>query len=403
MGKTLWIVNHYAKLPSEPGGTRHYWLGQGLQRLGWDVRLIRCHSTHASRPWVPEVVDVDGLEVTNLVGPPSSSRGLKRIRGWTEFSALVLTPTVTRHLPKPDLVVGSTVHLGAAWAARALARRHETPFVFEVRDLWPETLIATGALKHGSTAARMMLKLEGTLAHSASLIVSPLAGVGQYMSETHGIPADRFVWVSNGVNFDYYRNVPPPSQGGLKLQYFGSIGRTNGVGSILDSVREANRSLEESAQLQLIGFGPDRDPLMRRVTSDPQLAPLVSFPPAVPSEEVSKAMAWGNALILSVRDLPNLYRYGISMNKLFDYLASGRWIVMDYASEWNPIADAPALSQSGRGRESMASAIIKLAQLDPRERDRAAQANRVLAENRFEYAVLAGELATHLDKAVSNP
>ncbi len=403
MGEVLWIVNHYAGLPREAAGTRHYWLSHGLQELGWDVRLIRCGPTTTRRPWQPDVEIVDGVEVTTLPGPDPHVRGAIRVRGWAEFACWLRDPRTTSHLPRPDIVLGSTVHLGAAWAARGLARRHKATFVFEVRDLWPETLIALGSLRRTSAAARGMLWLERSLAQSAALIISPMSGVGRYMEERHGVSPERFKWVSNGVNIENYSDVPAPARGGLKLQYFGAIGTANDVALIVDAVSRANQLLDAPVELQVRGAGPERNTLAERVARNPLLASAVTFPPPVPSDQVPAAMAWGNALVLTVRDLPGLYDYGISMNKLFDYLASGRWIVMGSSVADNPIADAPGLSVAHPSVESMSSQIIALSRMPAVARDRLAATNSALAEEQFSFHVLAGELSVALKLAMANP
>ena len=252
------MVNHYAGVPRDPTGTRHYWLSKGLQDLGWDVRLIRSGPTPTGRPWQPYVEDIDGVEVTTLPGPQTQVRGVTRLRSWAAFTGWLQYPRSTGHLPRPDVVLGSTVHLGAAWAAHRLARRHNAPFVFEVRDLWPETLIALGALKRNSAPAHAMLRMERSLARSAALVVSPLSGVGEYMLHRHGIPKDRFLWVSNGVNMENYSDMPPPPETGLRIQYFGAIGTANDVAAIVDAVGLANEDLDEPVQLQVRGSGPSR-------------------------------------------------------------------------------------------------------------------------------------------------
>jgi glycosyltransferase involved in cell wall biosynthesis len=391
----LWIINHYAALPLEPGGTRHYWLARGLQDLGWDVRLIRC-GPQAQSHRSPDIEDVDGLEVTTIHGPPSLARGARRVAGWAEFAALLQGRRMTGHLPTPDTVLGSTVHLGAAWAARRLANRHDANFVFEVRDLWPETLIAMGALKRRSLPAQAMLRLEGSLARSAQLVVSPLSGVGRYMSSQHGIPLSRFLWVSNGVNVSKYNDVPPPASGPLKLQYFGSIGTANDVGLIVDGVTRANQLLDEPVQLQIRGNGPGLEVLAERVERDRDLQRMVIFESPVPSTRVPDAMGWGNAVVLAVRDLPELYKYGISMNKLFDYLASGRWIIMASGSLDNPIAVAPGLTVCDPSAESLGAAISTVASMDPARRDALASGNAELARTEFDYGALAARLNCRL-------
>lgn len=398
MANVVWMVNHYASLPRESGGTRHYWLARGLHKLGWDVRLIRSGPQAVDFRY-PHVEVVDGIEVTTIHGP-GNVRGTKRIVGWVEFAVLLKSRRATRHLPRPDIVLGSTVHLGAAWAARSLARRHDAAFVFEVRDLWPETLIALGSLGPNSAAARAMRQLEGSLARSADLIVSPLSGVGRYMSQTHGIPASQFLWVSNGVNYSNYVDSPRPARGPLRLQYFGSIGTANDVGLIIDAVALANLSRADPVSLQIRGAGPELASLQERVRNDPSLTGLVSFGAPVPSSAVPQAMAWGNALVMTVRDLPDLYRYGISMNKLFDYLASGRWIIMGSSVARNPIADAPGLTLCRPTAECLGEAIALVARMTPAERDTAGSANAKLAQRSFDYEALSVRLCQALNEIV---
>lgn len=401
MGKVLWLVNHYAALPREAHGTRHYWLGQGLQELGWDVRIIRSGPTPRRGTRQPVVEDVGALEVTTLPGEREEATRSSRVLGWAEFTGRLLDPRSTRHLPTPDVVLGSAVHLGAAWAARNLARRHRVPFVFEVRDLWPETLIALGALRRNSPPAVGMLRMERSLARSSALIVSPLSGVGRYMAERHGMPPEKFMWISNGVQYQNYAGLQAPPATGLRLQYFGAIGTANDVSSIIDAVSVANQQLDDPVQLQIRGSGAHRDQLIRRVAGDPRTSSVVTFPKPVPSHKIPEAMAWGNAVVLVVRDLPGLYRYGISMNKLFDYLASGRWIVMGSNVADNPIADAPGISVCQPSADSLGQAIAAVARMGSHERNLIASGNSALARDRFDYRVLAHQLAVALDRALT--
>jgi glycosyltransferase involved in cell wall biosynthesis len=397
MGHVLWMINHYASLPEESGGTRHFWLSKGLQQLGWDVRLVRSapagQGTHRSRLDV-----IDGLQVTSVHGSAAQTRGIARVAGWGVFTALLQYPGTTAHLPRPDVVLGSSVHLGASWVARRLARRHGADFVFEVRDLWPETLIAMGALKRTSVLATMMLRLERSLARSAALVVSPLSGVGGYMHERHGVPSERFVWIPNGVHTENYRATPDPAPGPLRLQYFGAVGRANHVDILVDAVARANATLDQPVQLQICGAGPLLPALESRVAADARLASAITFLPPVPAKEVAERMAWGNGLVMVVGDLPELYRYGISMNKLFDYLAGGRWIIMGTPCTDNPIGRAPGLTTVAPTVESLSSAIVDVARMSPLERDRRAAGNLTLAKDRFDYSVLAAQLSDALSK-----
>lgn len=402
MGKVLWMINHYAGLPSEPRGTRHYWLSRGLQEQGWDVRIIRSGPADSRWTWRPSIQDVGGVEVTTLPGPSERVRGAARLRSWAAFAGAIQVPEATRHLPRPDVVVGSSVHLGAAWGARRLARRHRAQFVFEVRDLWPETLIALGVLKRSSAPARAMFRLERSLARSASLIVSPLSGVGEYMEHSHGIPLEHFVWISNGVRLVGQSEYPQFGGEQLRLQYFGSLGPANDVSTILDAVALANGSLPEPCLLQVIGRGPYRERLIAQVAADPGLRENVAFPDPVPSSRVPEAMGWGNAVVIQVPDMPELYRYGISQNKLFEYLASAHWLIMGSKVDRNPAADAPGAVFCEPDARAIGEGIVRSAQLSAQERMARSKGNLDLVRQRYEYFTLAGQLDSALTKRLES-
>ena len=164
----VWIVNHYAQAPSGPGGTRHHSLAFHLQRLGWHPLIIagscehntgrqRLHPSESQRFECCEGVDFLWLRVA---GEPARG-GWRRLATMVLFGFALLRPTTTRALSRPAVVIGSTVHPFAALAAFMLARKHRVPFVFEVRDLWPRTLVAMGAIRSGGLLDRGLGSLGG--------------------------------------------------------------------------------------------------------------------------------------------------------------------------------------------------------------------------------------------------
>ena len=393
----LWIVNHYAALPDEisPGGTRHFSLAQHLELLGWNVHIIRSHADGSSVK--PRAVVRDGVTVTSVGGTSHGARGIPRVAGWTSFTAASQLPQATRGLPTPDIVLGSSVHLGAAWSARRLAKRHGAAFVFEVRDLWPETLIAMGTLKRDSLAARSMLAVEGSLARSCALVVSPLPGVAEYMAQYHGVPRQRFLWIPNGIDVGGRQRHPLPETQQLRLQYLGAIGNSDDVETILDAVRKVNDGSGPSCELQVIGAGPRRQALLKMAQSDPVLAECVTFPEAVPSDQVPKVMAWSNAVIIQVPDYPSLYQFGISPNKVSEYLASGRWLIMGADVPINPADGAPGAVITKPTAPALAEAIRFSAEIPQAERARRSWENIEFARERYDFQQLAQRLSDRLE------
>jgi glycosyltransferase involved in cell wall biosynthesis len=148
----VWLVNHYALPPQRAGGTRHYALARELIRRGHEVTLIassvdymrrqEAHLAPNERARLEQVGEVPFLWLRTL---PYQGNSLRRVGNMLSF-AFRLRREAPRALPRPDVVVGSTPHLFAAWAAYRLARRYQVPFVLEVRDLWPEFAIDMGVL-----------------------------------------------------------------------------------------------------------------------------------------------------------------------------------------------------------------------------------------------------------------
>ncbi len=389
------MLNHYASLPDEAGGTRHYWLSRNMQDLGWQTHIIRATPAGRVTSPKPHVTAFEGVGVTSLGLSRGKLDATGRIASWAAFTALTQVPISTAHLPTPQFVLGSSVHLGASWAARRLARRHRARFILEVRDLWPETLIALGRIKRDSAIARSMLGLERSLARSADLVVSPLPAAQQYMADFHGIPARRCLWLPNGVDMATKSRYPLPRSQTLRIQYLGSLGLSNDVATILDAVRLANAE-QRVCELQIIGYGTHKQSLQLRVRQDPELRDVVTIVDPVASEDVPAVMAWANAAIIQVLDRPALYRYGFSANKCFEYLASGRWIIMGADVPLNPVAGAPGAVVAAPDARALAEAIVASARTPQDERNRRAWANIEFARQRYDFAVTARTLSEAL-------
>lgn len=159
--KNIWILNHYATYPGGVGSSRHYYLAKCLKSLGWSATIIAAsveHQTGIQRLKFGEgqrIDEINGVPFLWLRTPVYKGNGAGRLKNILAYTWSVLQPNATKELPRPDVIVGSSVHPFAAVAGALLARRLSVPFIFEVRDLWPQTLIDLGVcemdrLLHGS-------------------------------------------------------------------------------------------------------------------------------------------------------------------------------------------------------------------------------------------------------------
>ncbi|PMR75011.1 glycosyltransferase family 4 protein [Billgrantia endophytica] len=404
--KHVWILNHYAKHPEVAGGARHYQLARHLPAQGWRATLIASSVDHPSGHQRLGDGEQARLEIFNdvpflwLRTSSYLGNGGGRMKSMIEYAWQAVRPSRLSGIARPDLIIGSSVHPFAALAGWWLARRHRVPFLFEVRDLWPQTLIDMGRLREGSLASRGLRLLETFLYRRARRVLTLLPRAVDYIAR-RDVPEGRVVWLSNGVDLDAYPETEPPPprppEMPLTLMYFGSHGEANGLDVLLDAmarIKDAHASPNVPVRLRLIGDGTAKRELQQRASRLGLDGRWVNFEPAVPKREIPALAREADAFVITVRDLPELYRFGISMNKLFDYMAAARPVIIASGAINDPVADAKAgITVPPEDPQALADAIRRLVALPPEERERMGRAGREHMEAVYDYRILAVRLA----------
>lgn len=405
--KHLWMLNHYAQTPDTGSSTRHFNLAKALPGADWRASVIASGTLHNSdRRLVDDgathCLSVhDGVPFLWLRTSRYRGNGADRMKNMLDFTRRALDPATTAHLERPDAIIGSSVHPFAAWAGLRLARRHNVPFLFEVRDLWPQTLIDLGRLSERDPRTFFLRRLERHLYHSAACTIVLLPQAHEYIVPL-GVPRERVVWIPNGVNLEQFKTYPYPMEredAPFTFMYMGAHGTANGLDNILQAMalaRDRYAPAPAPLRLRLIGDGPLRASLIKK-SEDLGLVSLVSFEAAVPKAEIVARAGEADAFVFNLVDAP-VFRYGISSNKLFDYLAAARPVVFACQSPNNPVAESDAGITVPPGRpDLLADAMLKLAHT-PREQLAAmGAAGRTHVSTTYDYTVLAGRLASTLD------
>ncbi|PYY61793.1 hypothetical protein DEJ17_03505 [Curtobacterium sp. MCSS17_011] len=419
--KTVWIVNHYAHHRERDGrATRHQHLADGLTEHGWHTVVIAAGTDHPSgRSHIRgastrERWSGDGYEFCWLRGVDhrgaGARRAIRRIADIGLFTALLLRPASLRGLPRPDVVVGGSFHPLAAWAASVLARRMGVPFVFEPRDLWPESALALTGMTERHPAVRVLRRLERVIVHRATHIVSPLEGVGRYYAD-RGQPTP-FTWIPNGVALDEQADAPDapdscanePDDDRFTVAYLGSMGPANALEAVLDgfdlAARRAAANGGPRLVLRMVGDGSDVTALRERA-SRLQAGADVTWDGRVPQDHARRIGRQADCLVVNMHDLP-LYRHGVSMNKQYEYMLLGRPLLVGA-----PVTLAPvAASDSGvhvrpDDPRSIAAGILALVAMSAAERDAMGARGRSHVVREHDYRRLAGVLADVLDGTVT--
>lgn len=391
----IWMVNQYAIPPEQAGITRHFSFAKTLVQLGHDVTIIASsfdHVTqtetrlHAGASWKIEVIE--DVRFLWLRTPPYKGNTAARIVNMLIFAWRVLWTTY--HLRKPDIILGSSPHLFGALASRWKAHLLRVPFVLEVRDLWPQSLIDLGNVSENHPVVRVLRRIEKYLYSTANHVVTLLPGAVDYIEQRGGTKG-RVTWISNGVSLDHISpTVGPADAGFFQVVYAGTHGLANGLDSILDAAKIVKERGYEEVKFVFYGDGPERARLEARVSKE-NIANL-KFMGAVPKKQIFHALEKADAFIATMRNI-NLYKHGISFNKLYDYLACARPVVFGSNTSNDPISEAKAgITVEPENAIQMADAVIALVRMTPQMRAEMGERGRSYVKEHYGLTALANRL-----------
>jgi len=326
--KRLLALNHFANPLDAPGGTRLVELTERLN--GWDTTVIAAGRNLFTR--APHQV-ADSGHYRTVRTTPYGDNGPSRVLNWASF-AVTATVAGLRY-GQPDVVYASSPHLLAGLSGWLLARRYRVPFVLEIRDLWPQVLVDTGRLDVGSATYRAVKHLERFLYRRSDAVVALTEGVARSIID-EGVPAARVTVIPNGADPEDFTASAPRDRlrarygfTGVTFVYAGAHGPANGLDFVLDAAGELSES-DPSARFVLVGDGLTRPAL--RARAEEEGLSSVCFLDPIPKQEIPDLLAAADVGLHVLDDLP-LFLYGVSPNKLFDYMAAGLPVLTNTGGE----------------------------------------------------------------------
>jgi len=399
--------HQYFSTPAGAAGTRSYALARSLAEAGHQVQMVclRDARTHTalSGPYNDGRRSglVDGIEVIEFDLPYSNHAGLlDRALVFLRYSWQSLQLALRSDA---DLVFATTTPLTAGIPGIAARWLRGTPFVFEVRDLWPELPRAMGVVRNPLVLAALSA-LEWLSYHSADACIGLAPGICEGIAE-RGIAAGRITNIPNACDLELFQplqqgetkqpeliaGLPQPlAPGSFVAAFTGAHGLANGLDAVLDAASALQRNGRSEIQLLFIGDGRCKPALERRVASE--ALRNCHFLPPIPKPKLVQILRQSvHVGLMVLDDVPAFYR-GTSPNKFFDYLASGLPVVNNYPG-W--LAELIREHQLGipvspRDPDAFAAALIRLADQPALVASMGSNA-RTLAETRFSRRVLADQ------------
>jgi glycosyltransferase involved in cell wall biosynthesis len=397
----LIILNHYAGGPALGMEHRPWFLANSWIKMGHEARIIAASFAHTrtQQPSVSGVFqesEVEGVPYTFLRTTGYRGNTLRRILNMILFvkSAWILAGFMARRY-RPDVVIASSTYPLDIWPARRMARIAGAKLVYEVHDLWPLSPIELGGYSPRHPYIRLLQYAENYAYRHADKVASLLPHTIEHMV-SHGMDRSKFLYIPNGIPADEWDiNAPLPEAHSelldkLQRDHRIVVGYTgaHGIANALDPFIEAASLLKDAPiSFVLVGSGPEKERLMQKVAAA-DLA-HVHFCTNVAKRSLPALLHRMDILYVGFRK-QSLYRFGVSPNKLFDYMMAGKPVIQGIEAGNNPVKEAGCgMAIEPDNPEAIAQAVRELIQMTPEKRAQMGAAGKAYVVSNHDYAVLA--------------
>ena len=381
---------------NEPGGTRHHEIAQFLENQGHRVTIIASpvsYLTGRSGPPKPDEIEQSGIRILRVYTYSALHRSfLHRVFSFLSF--MVSSFFAGLRVRDIDLVWGTSPPIFQSVTAWVLARIKRTPFLLEIRDLWPAFAIEVGVLRQPILISASEW-LEKFLYRHADLVVVNSPG---FIDHTQARGAKNVHLVPNGSDtsmFDPQKMDVPTARhpGKFVALYAGAHGMSND----LEIVLQAADILRERTDIELVLLGDGKEkPALQEIAQEMKLTNLQFLHP-VPKNEMPAALAAADACIAILKPIP---LYGtVYPNKVFDYMAAAKPVLLAMQGVIRDVIEAAGagLSMPPGDPTALADGIIYLA--DHRDEGLAMGARgREYVQQHFDRAIQAQKFAQLIEK-----
>lgn len=395
------FFTHYFPPEGNAPASRTYEHCQRWVKKGVDVTVITCapnvpngvvYEGYKNRLW-PQRETVDGIRVIRVwTKIAANAGGLPRILNYVSYmmSAVFAFLFFCR---RPNLIIATSPQFFCGWAGTLASILKWCPFVLEIRDIWPESIIAVGAMKEGFLT-RCLERLEKWMYRSATHIVA--VGNGYKQAILKRVPKlTNISVITNGVDLEMFAPLEPDDKflekwdlkGRFVCSYVGTIGMAHGLEVVLEAAKVLKARRRTDIKYCLVGDGANREKLEQK-SREANLEDLVVFTGRLPKQEMATVLASSNALLIHLKPC-DLFTTVIP-SKMFEAMAMGRPIIMGVDGEARDIvvASKSGVAMAPGNEQDLVDAVCRLAD-DPQYTQQLSEAGRPFVAANYTRDLLA--------------
>lgn len=400
------IINHYAGSKIHGMEYRPFYLAKEWVRLGHKVSIVAASFSHlhSQSPNINGDITeevIEGIRYFWIKTPKYRGNGIGRVLNMLVFSWMLF-----RHKSKimfscnPDLVIASSPHPFTIFGASKIAHTSKAKLFFEVRDIWPLTLIELGGMSRFHPFVMLTQWAENFAYRVSDRVISLLPRSESYMKE-HGMAAEKFIYLPNGIDIIEWQNdhkAPATilhasmlsqlkQEGKFIVGYAGSHGMANGLYTFIEA---ASLLQSQTIVFVLVGQGPEKKNLQQKVLQAGMKNVL--FLPSVQKSHIPGLLSFMDVLYIGLKD-ESLFRFGVSPNKLMDYMMAAKPVIHAIKAGNDMVSECGCgISVPPENSEAIAKAVIQLMGMTPTERKKMGLRGKQYVSTYHDYRVLAKQL-----------
>lgn len=330
MNKNIWIINQYAGSPYHGMNYRSYYLAKEFVKKGYSVKIFAGSYSHLfiKLPDVNKMFtnqNIDGINYIWVKTPKySTSKSIKRVFNMLVFMFKLFFYNIFK-VQKPDVIIISSLSLFPVINAYIWSKIFKIEFIFEIRDIWPETFVQLANASRWHPFVVFLSFFEKFGYKKAKYIVSLLDNSKEFM-QSRGMQEQKFRYIPNGVVLkdeevsQKFRDLVPKDK--FIVGYVGTIGIANALEYLLESAKLLVE--EKDIYFVIVGDGGEKETLKHYVKMHQM--DNIKFISAIKKDDVASMLSLFDVCYIGWHDR-EIYKFGISANKIFDYMNASKPIL----------------------------------------------------------------------------
>lgn len=398
-------IDHYAGSLEYGMEFRPYYLAREWEKLGYKVRIIAGNFSHlrTTQPTVKkdfQIDYVDNIEYQWIKTGTYQGNGVSRALTMFKFvgKLFVNARKIVQDF-KPDVVITSSTYPLDSFAGYRIAKKAKAKYIHETHDIWPLTLVEIGGMKRYHPFVILMGIAEKYAYRKAGKVICLFPNAVEHMLECGLQSKEKYVAIPNGIALEDWE-LPEKlndthkklfnqlkEKGKFIICYVGGHALSNKLDLLLNAAKQMKHKKELS--FVLIGKGVEKERLQKRVQEEK--IDNVFFLPPIPKKQVPSVLAEADALYIGAKTVP-IYRFGVSLNKVYDYMMSGKPILYGVEAFNNDVAEAGCgITFDSNDEDGLRKAIEELQSLSSTERHKMGDNGKKWVLENCEYKKISAE------------